>query len=93
MAKLKFELNPINTKKILKWAWIGFGSFILLFGLLIILINYNVFGELPSTDKLENPEAAIASEVYSADGVLLGKFYNENRSPIQFNQLSQLINT
>ena len=89
MAKLKFELNPINTKKILKWAWIGFGSFILLFGLLIILINYNVFGELPSTDKLENPEAAIASEVYSADGVLLGKFYNENRSPIQFNQLSQ----
>jgi penicillin-binding protein 1A len=78
-----------NKKLLISIIYIGIGSVIFFPLLLITLISFNVFGELPTTDKLENPDAALATEIYSADGVLLGKFYNENRSPITYQQLSK----
>lgn len=46
------------------------------------------FGGMPGTENLLNPRSELASEVYSADGILLGKYFKENRSPAQFNELS-----
>ena len=37
--------------------------------------------------SLENPDANLATEIYSADNKLMGKFYKENRSPIDYNDL------
>ncbi|HLP13689.1 MAG TPA: transglycosylase domain-containing protein [Flavobacteriales bacterium] len=48
-----------------------------------------MFGSMPSIDMVENPELAMASEVYSADGVLLGKYFSENREPIKYDQIGQ----
>ncbi len=45
------------------------------------------FGSMPGFDELENPNTNLASEIYSADGVLLGTFHIENRSNIHFNEL------
>ena len=45
------------------------------------------FGEMPSFEELENPERNLASEVYSADGYMLGTYYIENRSDVNFNDL------
>ena len=48
---------------------------------------------MPSFEELENPERNLASEVYSEDGYLLGTYYIENRSDIDFNTLPKdLIN-
>lgn len=60
--------------------------------LYVIAIQVNflwMFGSMPSIDMVENPELAMASEVYSADGVLLGKFFSENREPIRYDQIGQ----
>ncbi len=46
------------------------------------------FGELPTFEELENPKSSLASEVYSSDGVVLGKYYRQNRSNVQFAQLA-----
>lgn len=46
------------------------------------------FGPLPSFEELENPKQNLATEIYASDGVLLGKFFYENRSPVTYNQLS-----
>ena len=58
----------------------------------LLVIETNFFfltGEMPSVDDLQNPKLSQASEIYSADGVLLGKFFAENRTPIRdFNQIS-----
>jgi penicillin-binding protein 1A len=43
---------------------------------------------MPSFEELENPTTNLASEIYSADGVLLGTYYIENRSNIHFQELS-----
>ena len=43
---------------------------------------------LPSFEELENPQSNIASRVYSADGIELGKYFKENRTTAKFNELS-----
>ncbi len=43
---------------------------------------------MPSFADLENPRSSLATDVYSADGQILGKFYVENRSQVDFEDLS-----
>src|SRR6188768_3912944 len=56
--------------------------------LIFTLANFGAFGKMPSLEDLENPEADLASEVYTADGKLMGKYYAENRSEVKYNQIS-----
>jgi penicillin-binding protein 1A len=56
--------------------------------LFFILTILGAFGKLPSLKELENPEADLASEVYTSDGKLMGKYYAENRSEVKYNELS-----
>ena len=43
---------------------------------------------MPSVEDLENPRSEQASEIYSADNVLIGKYFRENRSPVDYNEIS-----
>ena len=43
---------------------------------------------MPSLRELENPEADLASEIISADGLLMGKYYAENRSEVKYSEIS-----
>lgn len=56
--------------------------------LLIWAVGKGYLGELPSFEELENPKSFVASEVYSSDDILLGKYYKENRSNAKFSELS-----
>jgi penicillin-binding protein 1A len=58
-----------------------------LFLFMLLLATLGVFGKMPSFDELENPNSALATEIYSADGVLLGKYYFENRSTSSFEEI------
>ena len=64
-----------------------FGGFAFLI-LMLLLANFGVFGKMPSVLELENPEADLASEIISADGVQMGKYYRENRSEIKYYEIS-----
>ncbi len=57
--------------------------------IMLLMANFGVFGKMPSLEELEHPEADLASEVISADGVLMGKYYKENRSEVRYDQISQ----
>lgn len=46
------------------------------------------FGEQPGIERLQNPSNELASEVYTADGELLGKYFRENRTNAAFHELS-----
>jgi penicillin-binding protein 1A len=55
--------------------------------------NWDLLGELPSTQQLENPKFFQASEIYSADGKLIGTYYTENRINVEYKQIpSNLVN-
>ncbi len=75
-------------KRSVKILWRVFiGGFIFVI-LLFALANFGVFGKMPSVEQLQNPEADLASEVYSSDGILMGKYYTENRSEVKYNEIS-----
>jgi penicillin-binding protein 1A len=51
------------------------------------------FGFMPSFEDLENPQSYLASEVYAVDNQLLGTYYVENRSRVNYSEISpNLIN-
>ncbi len=62
----------------------GIGFVIILF----LAANFGLFGKMPSIQELENPEADLASEVISSDGLLMGKYYAENRSEVKYQEIS-----
>src|SRR5690348_1842731 len=63
----------------------GIGLSILIF----IAAYFGLFGKLPSLQELENPQADLASEIYADDGSLMGKVYTENRTSVDYNDISK----
>lgn len=79
-----------------KWIIIFWGVYVLAIlgiGLFFLLADKGAFGAMPTFEQLENPETNLATEVFSADGETIGKYYQENRTPIAYEDLSEnLIN-
>lgn len=81
---------------------IGFVSFIVAFFLYLGAVDINflwLFGKSPGYfSGILDPQTSQASEIYSADGVLIGKYFNENRTPVKYDEVNPdffkaLINT
>ena len=67
------------------------GTLIALFVLYLFMVDINflwLFGRSPSMSDVKNTHPAEASEIYSADGKMIGKFFSENRTPVTFNEVS-----
>ena len=47
-----------------------------------------LFGKSPGWSTINNPITAQASEIYSADGKLIGKYFNENRTPVSYGDVN-----
>lgn len=83
--------NTMNYSSLIRWFWwlmLGFFLGVGLWTLAVASDLFGLFGGLPGTDNLANPKSELASEVYTEDGVLLGKYFKENRSPATFQELS-----
>lgn len=51
-------------------------------------INFlGLFGYSPTKKDIKFPSLSVASEVYTADSVLIGRYYNENRTPVTFKEI------
>ncbi|WP_241502214.1 penicillin-binding protein 1A [Hymenobacter glacialis] len=88
-------LKPVRTGRFAAFTrtmWVLFGAGVVGLGLFVLAVSgnfLNLFGRMPNLKTLENPRSELASEIYSADGVLLGKYFRENRTPVEFNELPQ----
>lgn len=59
----------------------------------VVCASQGVWGTLPDFQELENPETNLATEIISSDNQLLGKYFYENRTHVEYDQLSpHLIN-
>ncbi len=87
MAKAK-QKKQRSFFPYIKWFWILFGSGILLVLLVFLLASWGVFGEMPTFERLENPQTNLATEFISSDGETLGKLYlDDNRTPVAYEEL------
>lgn len=78
-------------KKYVKYLIALWSVFVLLIGGVVLFfaaISWGYFGDMPTFEELENPKSNLASEIYSADQVLIGKYYVENRSNTHYSNLS-----
>ncbi len=71
---------------------IGFCSCIVAFFLYLGMVDINflwLFGSSPGYfSGICDPQVSEASEIYSADGKLIGKYFNENRTPVKYEEVA-----
>lgn len=66
----------------------SFFAFIIFYCFAVTFNLFWLFGKSPSISDIIHPKTAAASEIYSADGKLLGKYFNENRSPVPYDSIN-----
>ena len=67
------------------------GTLVVVFFLYLIMVDVNflwLFGKSPSMSDVKNTHPAEASQIYSADGKVIGKFFSENRMPVTYEEVS-----
>ena len=88
MATAKKKKQTNNYFKFIKWFWILFAAGIMSAVLIFLIASWGWFGDLPTFERLENPQTNLATEIISSDGKTLGKYYlDDNRTPISFEEL------
>ena len=90
--RLYGHLNPEGKyygtlKTLYKWSYnLGFA---VIFYVFLIKTNFLwLTGGMPSIEQLQNPKLSQASTIYYADGEIMGKFFTENRSPVDSSAIS-----
>lgn len=74
-------------------AFSAFASLVVFLLVYSVMVFFNVFwlfGKSPSISSIMHPKTSNASYVYSADGQLLCKFFDENRTPVKYEEVSPL---
>ena len=74
-------------KKFWKFFFYGLGGLLVFF----LFASWGLFGSMPSFEDLENPDSNLATEIISADGVVLGKYFETNRSQLKYSDLPKTL--
>ena len=87
----RWYLSLYKGKKWYIKTGVGLASFIISIVVFLILVDINflwLFGKSPGFKEIKNPVVCQASEVYTADSVLIGKFFSENRIPVEYSEVN-----
>lgn len=89
MKKKKTRKKKQHTQYyLIKYGILGFIVLCFLGGLFVYSVYAGLWGKLPDYEELRNIRNFEASELYSEDGELLGKYYVENRTNVKFDSIS-----
>lgn len=91
-TKQTFPLPPKKVKnrgwkKWVKFVWIALVVIVLGISSTFFAVSQGFLGNMPDVKELENPDIYVASEIYSSDGKMLGKFEKEKTQPITYKEL------
>ena len=79
-------MKDITKKRIVKWFWIIL--LIPVLSVILLILAVWAFADIPSFEELENPESKLATQVIAEDGEILTTFHIENRSYVNYDELS-----
>lgn len=90
MDQIEVKRTPLTIKRVVRWMWIAFGSFLALTVVLFCFIAWGWIGYMPDVEELENPHYKFATEILSSDGKTLGTWSlsKENRVYLGYKDLS-----
>ena len=70
---------------------VAMATLVVTFLLYLVMVDINflwLFGKSPSINDVKNTHPAEASQIYSADGKVIGKFFSENRMPVTYDEVN-----
>ncbi|HEY8930442.1 MAG TPA: transglycosylase domain-containing protein [Mucilaginibacter sp.] len=82
------KLRPEDIRRYNWYIWKMVIAFFVIAILLLVSTYFGLFGQLPSFQRIENPKSNQASEVLADDKSVLGTYYVQNRSSVNYSQLS-----
>ena len=75
-------------RRSIKVFWILFSVCILFFVSIFLAAGFGLLGKMPEFRQLENPKTNMATQIYSSDEKVIGKFYyNDNRTPLYYEEI------
>ncbi len=74
-------------KRWVKFIWVGLIAAVIGIAALFFAVSEGFLGEMPDVKELENPDIYVASEIWSSDGIRLGKFEKEKTQPVTYKEL------
>ncbi len=83
-----FQRQSVFKKILIGVSALGVVGVLAVF-LLVVLVWSGLLGSLPNRDELRAVKNPVSTEVYSADSVLLGRYFIQERSDIEYAQLPQ----
>ena len=94
LSDIRVELSrllvwPLDWPRVSVFGIIGAGGAALFLYVFALLIYRGAFGALPSYEELRDIRNSTASEVYSADGAVLGRYFIENRVNASLEEIPQ----
>lgn len=85
-SQKKAKKYPIK-RLIRKFITYGFLTGITLILILVLLVRVGLFGKIPNNIDLKQIKNNTATEVFSVDNELLGRYYYQNRTNADFNEI------
>ncbi|MBR0333202.1 MAG: penicillin-binding protein [Alistipes sp.] len=76
-----------DKNRVIKLMWAVVMFPIALGFLMLTLAAMGAFGRMPSFEELENPKSNLATEIYGDNGHVIGTFFVQNRSYVQYEEL------
>ena len=76
-----------DKKRVIRLMWLVVMTPVAMLFLMLALAAFGVFGRMPSFEELENPKSNLATEIYGDDGHVIGTFFVQNRSYVQYEDL------
>ena len=71
-----------------KIFWIVFSIGVFSFVSIFLAAGFGLLGKMPEFRQLENPKTNLATQIYSSDNKVIGKFYfNDNRTPLYYEEI------
>ncbi|MEO8151353.1 MAG: transglycosylase domain-containing protein [Bacteroidia bacterium] len=92
MKKLFHYLSYLSLNHYIKNKWLLWPVRLILWILIYVFFLQTNFlwltGDIPTLTEIKNPAVAIATDLLTADSVLIGRYYIENRTPITYDKMS-----
>ena len=80
MGKLKKSIG--DTSRIVRYMWYAFGGIVVLVVAAFAMIAWGWIGYMPPIEDMENPKDKFASEIYSSDMEVIGRFYQSKSNRV-----------
>ena len=80
--------NKKTYRREIKLFWCVFFFGLFSFVGVFVAAGFGLFGKMPEFRQLENPKTNLATQIFSSDNKILGKFYyNDNRTPLDYEEI------